>query len=349
MTTLGSPAMVATRTQAPPSPLLELHGVRVDLDRGDRCVPLVRDVTLTLAESETVCLVGESGSGKSVTARTIMGLTQLDPRMRVGGSAVFQGTDLFALGRAEQRQLRGREMSMVFQEPLGALDPVATIESQLREGLRRRERPSSARAERSRLLEALRAVGIHDGDRVLRGYPHQLSGGMCQRVMIAMALLSRPRLLIADEPTTALDVTIQAQILDLLEALRAETGMSILLVTHDMGVAASVAARVVVMYAGRVVEEAASRKIFTQAQHPYTAGLLTCIPLLTGERPRLLPVIPGSVPDPSALPAGCAFHSRCPRASTQCEREDPPLTRSATGLVSCWHPLAEIPQRGTTT
>ncbi|GAB2622343.1 ABC transporter ATP-binding protein [Pseudactinotalea suaedae] len=318
--------------------LLRLDGVSVELDNGHRDIPLVRDATLDVRKGEIVCLVGESGSGKSVTARTVMGLTQLDRRMKVGGTALFDDVDLFSLDAERMRRMRGRDLAMVFQEPLSSLDPVFTVESQLREGLRRRER-LSPKAETARLSEALQEVGIHDCERVLRSYPHALSGGMCQRVMIAMALLARPRLLLADEPTTALDVTIQAQILELIDRLRHEEDMSVLLVTHDMGVAAEVADRVVVMYAGRVVEDADPQKVFAAPAHPYTGGLLACIPPMVGARPVVLPAIGGSVPDPSSLPGGCAFHPRCVNALPRCTTEDPPLEPEAGGTVACWNPL----------
>ncbi len=322
-----------------PQQLLSLDGVSVQLDKGSTRIPLVREANLDVARGEIVCLVGESGSGKSVTARTIMGLTQQDPRMRVSGTAVFDGVDLFSLTPEDRRRMRGRELAMVFQEPLSSLDPVFTVDSQMREGLRRRERVSK-KAQRDRLLTALAEVGIHDGDRVLRSYPHELSGGMCQRVMIAMALVCRPTLLIADEPTTALDVTIQAQILELIDQLRKDADMSVLLVTHDMGVAADLADRVVVMYAGRTVEDADPLQIFDSPQHPYTQGLLACIPPMSGRRPPVLPAIPGSVPDPAALPSGCAFHPRCPRASDQCTAADPPSEWVRDSYVACWHPLS---------
>ena len=321
--------------------LLSLEGLRVELDEGRNQVLLVHDATLEVRKGEIVCLVGESGSRKSVTARTIMGLTQMDDRMKVSGRAVFEGTDLFDLSPEQLRKMRGRELAMVFQEPLSSLDPVFTVDSQLREGLRRRE-GLTAKVETTRLLEALAEVGIHDGVRVLRSYPHQLSGGMCQRVMIAMALVCRPKLLIADEPTTALDVTIQAQILELIDHLRKEEDMSVLLVTHDMGVAADVADRVVVMYAGRAVEDADPLRIFARPEHPYTEGLLACIPPMVGERPSVLPAIRGSVPDPSSLPSGCAFHPRCPRASDRCAVEDPPLEQVDGAAVACWHPTSAV-------
>lgn len=317
--------------------LLRLNNLAVNLHRPDRTVPLVRNATLRVARGEVVCLVGESGSGKSVTARTIMGLMQLDRRIGVTGGIEFDGEELNRRGDEQFARLRGKDIAMVFQEPLSSLDPVFTIELQLAQGLRRRER-LSRQAERARLLELLNDVGIRDGERVLRSYPHQLSGGMCQRVMIAMALAARPRLLLADEPTTALDVTIQAQILELLDGLRRESGMSVLLVTHDMGVAADLADRVIVMYAGRTVEDAPPEQVFRHAEHPYTAGLLACIPPLEGERPAVLPAIPGSVPDPSRLPQGCAFSPRCQRATDRCRSEDPPLLEIGSGAAACWHP-----------
>lgn len=318
--------------------LLELRGMRVDLDNGQRVLPLVRDASFEIRRGEIVCLVGESGSGKSVTARTIMGLTQLDSRMQVSGTADFDDVDLFSLGPEAMRRMRGRELAIIFQEPMSSLDPVFTIFSQLREALRRREQVDSA-TERARILEALTEVGIHDGERVLRSYPHQLSGGMCQRVMIAMALLAKPQLLIADEPTTALDVTIQAQILELIDNLRRTEDMSVLLVTHDMGVAAEVADRVVVMYAGRVVEDASPRAIFAHPRHPYSQGLLECVPPMTGDRPEFLPSISGSVPDPSAIGAGCAFAPRCPRALEKCSTDDPPLTNHDGVAIACHNPV----------
>jgi peptide/nickel transport system ATP-binding protein len=321
--------------------VLRLDHVAVNLRRPDRSVPLVRDATLEVRSHEIVCLVGESGSGKSVTARTIMGLMQLDPRIDVQGRIEFDGEDLVGADAERVRKLRGREMAMVFQEPLSSLDPVFTVGSQLAQALRRREKLSRL-AERARMVELLADVGIRDGARVLGSYPHQLSGGMCQRVMIAMALAARPRLLIADEPTTALDVTIQAQILELIDGLRRDTGMAVLLVTHDMGVAADLADRVAVMYAGRVVEDSPPATVFAAAEHPYTVGLLACIPSLIGDRPTTLPAIPGSVPDPTRLPTGCAFNPRCPRATERCRVEDPPLDDVGGGYAACWHPTSDV-------
>jgi oligopeptide/dipeptide ABC transporter ATP-binding protein len=320
--------------------LLRIEDLEVTVHKQQGPVSLVRDTSFEVREGEIVCLVGESGSGKSVTARTIMGLTQLDDNMEVTGRILLGDEDLVALPADRVRRLRGRDLTMVFQEPLSSLDPVYTVDFQLREALRRRER-LGRRAERDRLVSALREVGIHDGDRVLQSYPHQLSGGMCQRVMIAMALLGRPRLLIADEPTTALDVTVQAQILDLIDRLRREEGMAVLLVTHDMGVAAELADRVIVMYAGQVVEDAAPRDIFARPAHPYTAGLLASIPPMIGERPARLPAIPGSVPDPSALPSGCSFHPRCTFATEACLTTRPDAREIDGRQVACWNPLVE--------
>jgi oligopeptide/dipeptide ABC transporter ATP-binding protein len=317
-------------------PLLEIDRVSVTLHRpGASSLPLVRDATLEVRAGEIVVLVGESGSGKSVTVRTLMGLMQLDGDVEVGGSIRVDGVELST--DDQFGALRGRDLAMVFQEPMSSLDPVFTVGSQLTEALRRRERLDRP-AERERLRELLREVGISDPDRVLRSYPHQLSGGMCQRVMIAAALAARPRLLLADEPTTALDVTIQAQILDLIDRLRIEADLGVLLVTHDLGVAAEVADRVVVMYAGRVVETAAPAMIFTRPAHPYTQGLLGSIPLITGPRPDRLPAIDGSVPDPGQLPSGCAFHPRCPRADARCAVEDPPVVAFGDSTTACWHP-----------
>ncbi|WP_099566329.1 ABC transporter ATP-binding protein [Microbacterium sediminis] len=320
--------------------LLRIEDLEVTVHKQQGPVSLVRETSFEVREGEIVCLVGESGSGKSVTARTIMGLTQLDDNMEVTGRILLGDEDLVALPADRVRRLRGRDLTMVFQEPLSSLDPVYTVDFQLREALRRRER-LGRRAERDRLVSALREVGIHDGDRVLQSYPHQLSGGMCQRVMIAMALLGRPRLLIADEPTTALDVTVQAQILDLIDRLRREEGMAVLLVTHDMGVAADLADRVIVMYAGQVVEDAAPRDIFARPAHPYPAGLLASIPPMIRERPARLPAIPGPVPDPSALPSGCSFHPRCSFATEACLTTRPAAREIDGRQVACWNPLVE--------
>lgn len=323
------------------STILSVNDLTVTLDRGDRDVHLVRDVGFEVRAGEIVTLVGESGSGKSVTSRAIMGLMQLDRNITATGSIVFDGQELVG-NPGLSNKLRGTELGMVFQEPLSSLDPVFPIEDQMREGLRRAYGKSSKQAEVAKMTELLTEVGIRDTDRVLNSFAHQLSGGMCQRVMIASALSSAPRLLIADEPTTALDVTIQAQILALIDKLRVENDMSVLLVTHDMGVAADLADRVVVMYAGRVVEDASPNEIFVRPQHPYTEGLLACIPPMTGARQQLLPAIPGQVPDPAKLPGGCSFNPRCAFVTDKCRTEEPPLMKVGGSQAACWHPRAVL-------
>lgn len=326
--------------------LLAIRNLRVVLNRTDRSIPLIRHVSLDVRKGEIVCLVGESGSGKTVAARTVMGLIQMEPQITVEGKIMFDGADIARDPHASAR-LRGRDIAMVFQEPLSSLDPVFTVAAQLRESLRRANGTASRSAEGKKMVELLREVGIYDTDRVVRSYPHQLSGGMCQRVMIASALACAPRLLIADEPTTALDVTVQAQVLELIDRLRQENGVSVLLVTHDMGVTADIADRIVVMYAGRVVEDADPEVIFKRAHHPYTRGLLGCIPTIEGDRPKFLPAIGGSVPDPSALPTGCAFHPRCPHAQDNCATDDPRLERIDDGFAACWYPY-NTPMAATT-
>lgn len=321
--------------------ILEVEDLNVEVTKRSAVTRIIDQAVFEIRAGEIVCLVGESGSGKSVTARAIMGLMQSSADVEVSGRITFDGNDISKGGDAS-KPFRGTDIAMVFQEPLSSLDPVFTIESQLRETLRRRFGARSVKQEREILVELLEKVGIHDGARVLRSYPHQLSGGMCQRVMIAQALSTEPKLLIADEPTTALDVTVQAQILELIDSLRATTGMSVLLVTHDMGVAAQMADRVVVMYAGRVVEDAPPMEIFQTAKHPYTEGLLSCIPPLTEKRQGLLPAIPGSVPDPSDRPSGCAFNPRCDRATDECRANVPPLEKIGDSYAACFHPLGLV-------
>ncbi len=319
-----------------PDVVLDVSGLHVRSHRRGRTrADLVRDASFQLRRGELLCLVGESGSGKSVTSLALMGLIQQQAGITAGGSARFGDLDLMACSPEEVRRLRGREIAMIFQDPMSSLDPVFRIEKQLVESLRRRER-LSGRAEHDRAVDLLRRVGISDPERCLSQYPHQLSGGMCQRVMIAMALAARPEVLIADEPTTALDVTIQAQILALLTTLREETGTAVLLITHDMGVAAQVADQVAVMYAGRVVEQGTPHALFAQPRHPYTSGLLSCIPSIRGERPVFLPAIAGNVPDPARLPTGCAFHPRCPLAVDRCLTSDPPLETHDGRTTACW-------------
>lgn len=290
------------------STVLRLDGVSVHLRRPDRSVPLVRDATLQVRSHEIVCLVGESGSGKSVTARSIMGLMQLDDRIDVQGTIEFEGEDLVTAGAERVRKLRGRELAMVFQEPLSSLDPVFTVGFQLAQALRRRER-LSRKAEQARMVELLADVGIRDGARVLGSYPHQLSGGMCQRVMIAMALAARPRLLIADEPTTALDVTVQQQVVDLLNELRRELGFAMVFVSHDLALVAQLAHRITVMYAGQVVEQGTTSEVLTDPRHEYTRGLLGSVLSIESGAERLHQV-QGTVPSPRDFVAGDRFAPR---------------------------------------
>jgi peptide/nickel transport system ATP-binding protein len=314
--------------------VLSLNGITVSLE-ANRAIRLVEDVTLTIERGQVVCLVGESGSGKSVLARTMMGLTQLDRGVVVEGTVTWEGK---TLGRKDHERLRGRDIAMVFQEPVGSLDPLFTVESQLTESLRRAHGKIGSVELRRRIRALLSEVGIADPDRVMQCYPHQLSGGMCQRVMIAGALACEPKLLVADEPTTALDVTVQAQILDMLARLCIERDMAVILVTHDLGVAARLADRIAVLYSGKLVEEAQSDTTFAGARHPYTRGLLECVPLMTGPRRSLLATVEGSVPDPSDRPSGCPFSPRCARATAECTQM-PPMSIEPGGSFSCWHPI----------
>ena len=292
-------------------PLLEVRNLNVafDTDRGQ--IRPVRDVSFSVYPGQTVALVGESGCGKSVTSLAVMRLIPQPPGRILSGSVVLEGRDLLALSEREMRGVRGKEIAMIFQEPMTSLNPVFTIGDQIVEAVILHQRVGTRQALQI-AEQSLREVGIADPARRLNEYPHQMSGGMRQRVMIAMALSCKPRLLIADEPTTALDVTIQAQILELLRKLQRETGMAILLITHDLGVVAENADVVNVMYASRLVESAAVEDLFDRPQHPYTEGLLKSVPRLGAHATRLT-TISGTVPNPARFPAGCKFHPRCPR------------------------------------
>jgi peptide/nickel transport system ATP-binding protein len=326
-------------------PLLELRDLSVALPSERGPAPILSEISFTLERGETIGLVGESGSGKSMTALAIMGL--LPDRMRPRGQLLFDGQDLLLADEQTLCGLRGRRIAMVFQEPMTALNPVKTIGAQVAEGLHLHLRLGRADAE-ARTLQALDRVGL-PAPRFSPGlYPHQLSGGQRQRVMIAMALACEPDLLIADEPTTALDVTIQAQILDLLGSLIDETGMALMLVTHDLGVVATMTERVMVMYAGRIVETGSSRDVIGGGAHPYTDGLLAASPhavaMLRANGRRRLTAIPGQVPDPLDRPAGCSFADRCPRVTGECRQAVPPLqsvgASSAIGhAAACVHPI----------
>jgi oligopeptide/dipeptide ABC transporter ATP-binding protein len=294
----------------------------------------VRGVDLALDERETLALVGESGCGKSVTALSILRLVATPPGAYDAGEILFRGEDLLRVSEARIQEMRGNDVAMIFQEPMTSLNPVFPVGEQVAEAIELHQRVGGREA-RERSIEALRRVGIPAPEQRVDEYPHQLSGGMRQRVMIAMALACNPKLLIADEPTTALDVTIQAQILELIAKLQRELGMAVLLITHDLGVVAETARRVAVMYAGRVVEEGDVLELFERPRHPYTAGLLRSRPRLDVPHGRLVP-IEGSVPDALHQPPGCAFHPRCPLAEERCRREEPPLVRQGTQRFACW-------------
>jgi peptide/nickel transport system ATP-binding protein len=293
---------------------------------------VVDGVAFDVAPGEVMALVGESGCGKSLTALAAM---RLLPRAvtRLRGSVELSGSDLYARPEREVRRLRGRRISMIFQEPLAALDPLSSVGAQVAEATGLRGAPA-----RRAVLTMLEEVGISDPARRIAQYPFELSGGMAQRVMIATALVSRPEVLIADEPTTALDVTIQAQILDLLRRLAAERGTAVLLITHDMGVVADIADRVAVMYAGRIAEAGRTGQVFARPRHPYTALLLAALPRLTDTPKSELAVIAGQVPLPGRFPSGCRFADRCPLVSDRCRAEQPPLRDMGEGQKSaCWH------------
>jgi len=317
-------------------PLLSIENLAIDAVGGRAHLRLVEDVSLAIARGEVLGLVGESGCGKSITAMSVLRILP-PPLAVVGGRMRFEGRDLVTLDDASMRRLRGSRIGMVFQEPMTSLNPTFTVGWQLAEALSLHGAAiGPAIAERS--IELLRRVGITAPDRRLRQYPHELSGGLRQRVVIAMALACDPSLLIADEPTTALDVTIQRQVLDLLARLRTELGMGVLLVTHDLGVVAEYSDRVAVMYAGRIVEQGRTAALLARPRHPYTAGLLAARPSLHGPRGRLQ-AIPGVVPPPNLRGAGCRFADRCGRVLDRCRTAQPPLEGSGTEATACWNPL----------
>jgi peptide/nickel transport system ATP-binding protein len=322
------------------SALLQVEGLHVSFDTPRGTAHAVDGVDFSLQPGETLCIVGESGCGKSVTALSIMGLVPMPPA-RVSGRIRFEGRDLVGLSRAELSDLRGDRLAMIFQEPMTSLNPAFTVGAQLAEVLVRHRGMDEAAA-RAATIEMLRRVRIPAPERRVDEYPHRMSGGMRQRVMIAMALLCAPALLIADEPTTALDVTIQAQVLQLMRGLRDETGTSIVLITHDLGVVAEMADRVVVMYAGQVVEQAPVGELFAMPQHPYTVGLMGAIPSIDAPRERLA-AIDGMVPAATAMPTGCRFAARCPFADARCRDEAPPLAEVSPGHLSrCWKAPLEV-------
>lgn len=304
--------------------LLEVKHLRTEFFSSKKSsVTAVDDVSFDIKKGEIVGLVGESGCGKSVTSLSIMQLLKDTPGKVTNGEVIFQGHNLLDASKKEMLDIRGDKMSMIFQEPMSSLNPSMRIDKQMIEGIRLHTPLTKAEA-RKKAADILSQVGIPDPQRVLKNYPHQLSGGMSQRVMIAMAMSCEPDLLIADEPTTALDVTIQAQILELMKKIQQDKGMSILLITHDLGVVAEMCSRVIVMYAGKIVEEAPVEILFANPTHPYTQGLIASVPKL-GSGVKVLPSIPGSVPDLSAMPKGCRFAPRCKYATEKCHQEQPEL------------------------
>jgi oligopeptide/dipeptide ABC transporter ATP-binding protein len=323
-------------------PLLSVHELRTYFYGESGVARAVDGVSFEIGAGEMIGLVGESGSGKSVTALSLLRLVQAPGRIEPGSEIRFDGKNLVTLDERDVRAGRGARLSVVLQEPLTALNPVFTVGDQIAEVVRV-HKGGSKREAWDRAVKMLETVGIPSPAQRANEYPHQLSGGMRQRVVIAMALVMNPALVIADEPTTALDVTIQAQILELLGALQRQFGTSVLLITHDLGVVAETVSRVLVMYGGEIVEEALVGELFARAHHPYTEGLLNAMPRVGQERDRL-ETIPGTVPPPTAWPSGCRFHDRCPYAWDRCAAEHPPLYQIGAGHVSRCH-LADEPQR----
>ena len=331
------PRIPQTQGDPPPSDiLLDVRDLRTHFRVMDGVVPAVDGVSFQVRRGETLGVVGESGCGKSVTALTIMRLIETPPGEIVGGEIWFDGRDILQLSQDEMLDVRGAEMAMIFQEPMTSLNPVLTVGDQIVEAVVAHKKINH-RAALDRAVEMLRLVGIPEAPRRAKQYPHEMSGGMRQRVMIALALSCDPKLLIADEPTTALDVTIQAQILELIRKVQAETGTALLLITHDLGVVAETVQRVVVMYAGKVVETGLVDEVLQDPKHPYTEGLLASIPS-KGMRGTRLNVIKGSVPNPFRMPVGCRFHPRCPYAFDPCPDHEPPLDEQGNPerRVACW-------------
>jgi oligopeptide/dipeptide ABC transporter ATP-binding protein len=328
------------------APLLEVRNLKTYFHTEAGTAKAVDGVDFDIFPGEVLGLVGESGSGKTVTSLSILRLLPQPGGRIVGGRVVFEGRDLVQLSESEMRRVRGRGISMILQDPMTSLNPVYTIGNQVGEGFR--FHPDATRDRRSvaeRVVEVLRHVRIPAAAARVRDYPHQLSGGMRQRVVAAIALACRSQVMIADEPTTALDVTVQAQFLQLLRDMQRESGFGVLYITHDLGVVAEICDRVAVMYAGRIVESGTVREIFKQPRHPYTRGLINAVPLLGQKRDELF-TIPGQPPDVTGLPPGCSFAPRCDRATEKCHAEFPPAQRTDGGAEAlCWYP-ADTPQRG---
>ena len=328
-----------SKIQDPRSKILEVSDLRVYFHTADGALKAVDGVSFQINPGETLGLVGESGCGKSVTAFSILQLLASPPASYEGGEIRFRGKNLLALSEREMRSVRGSLISMIFQEPMSSLNPILTVGSQITEAVLAHQKKSKSEA-REIAKEMLRRVGIPSPETRFNDYPHQMSGGMKQRAMIAMALACRPQLLIADEPTTALDVTIQAQILDLLGELQREFDMAVLLITHDLGVVAETCEHVAVMYAGKIVEYAPVSDLFERPKHPYTHGLFRSLPTL-GERKDVLAVIPGSVPSPLDFPSGCRFRTRCSLAQEVC-KEEPPLREVMPAHFAACHFAEEV-------
>jgi oligopeptide/dipeptide ABC transporter ATP-binding protein len=321
--------------------LIQVRNLKTSFFTPEGEVRAIDGVSFEIAEGKTLGLVGESGCGKSVTSLSIMRLIPSPPGKIVGGEIFYRGRDLLKLSNEEMRKIRGNEISMIFQEPMTSLNPVFTVGNQIGEAIRLHQ-GLGKKETRQKTIEMLRLVKIADPESRVDAYPHQLSGGMRQRVMIAMALSCNPSLLIADEPTTALDVTIQAQILELMKELQQKFGMALLLITHDLGVVAEQANEVAIMYAGKIVERATVQAIFAQPFHPYTVGLLNSLPGVRGKKKKRLAAIPGVVPNPLHLPSGCRFRDRCSKAEGVCADTEPQLVEKEPGhFVACYFPETE--------
>ncbi|MDR0863229.1 MAG: ABC transporter ATP-binding protein [Oscillospiraceae bacterium] len=329
--------------------LLSVSGLNVEFVNKRHHVNVIDGISFDISAGETVCLVGESGSGKSVTAKTVMRLIEHEGGRIAGGNLVFNGDDLAQYKEKAVRSIRGDRIAMVFQEPMAAFDPVFTIGKQITECIRRHTKQTVAQAN-AKAVDLLRRVGISEPEARMKQYPNELSGGMLQRAMIAMALSCEPDILIADEPTTALDVTIQAQILNLLRELKREFNMAVLLITHDLGIAAEMADRVCVMYAGRIVENSATEAILRRPLHPYTQGLLRSVTALNHDKNEKLYSISGTIPALTEMPEGCRFNPRCPFATDKCREAEPPLETRALGSVACWRTgevnVSSLPVKG---
>lgn len=316
--------------------ILEIKQLKVKFPIHKKWLPAVDEVDLTIHAGEIIGIVGESGSGKSVMSQSILRLRDHDTAVKYEGEILFEGNDLLQNSLAQLREIRGNDISIIFQDPLNSLSPVHTVEKQLSEVITLHKQVSKEEAKK-RSIEMLHLTGIPDPAACLKKYPFELSGGMQQRVMIAMALACEPKLLIADEPTTALDVTIQEQILRLIKELNETLGMSVLFITHDMGVVAKLCHRIKVMYLGQIVEDAATEELFAEPLHPYTEGLISCIPHLETKRGEPLPTIPGTVPSLSEIPKGCHFCTRCKYVDERCFQEQPPMIEARPDhFVKCW-------------